>query len=271
MWRPIACAVSLSLVLLGSGCTSAQDSSRPPTASAGASYELPPGGGLDYQLGGAYTPPSGTRIVVRDSTAPAAEGIYSICYINGFQSQPGEASVWAGLLLTDEQGPIADPDWPDEFLLDTSTASNRAAIAERMRTVIEGCAGAGYDAVEFDNLDSYLRAEGRLSTTDNLELARLLIDIAHESGLAAGQKNALEVAQDGVAAGFDYAVTEECGVYDECAEYLAAYDIVLNIEYTGEGAYDEMCATGILPLQSVRRDIDLTTPDSPDYVFQRCG
>src|SRR5262247_2141813 len=56
---------------------------------------LPPeNAGLDYQLGGAYPPPSGVQIVSRDRTASPAAGLYSICYVNGFQIQPGEAASW---------------------------------------------------------------------------------------------------------------------------------------------------------------------------------
>jgi hypothetical protein len=56
---------------------------------------LPPANGkFDYQLGGAYTPPSGTVTVVRDRTASIAPGLYNICYINGFQTQPGSEADW---------------------------------------------------------------------------------------------------------------------------------------------------------------------------------
>lgn len=271
MRRLVAFIVCLPALLLAFGCAEAADEPDTVASANGAPYELPPAGGMDYQLGGTYPPPEGTAVVVRDSSAPPADGVYSICYVNGFQSQPGEAEAWGELLLEDEQGPLADPDWPDEFLLDTSTAASRAAIVERQRSVVEQCADSGYDAVEFDNLDSYLRSEGRLESDDNLELARALIEVAHEAGLAAGQKNSPELALDGAAAGFDFAVTEECGAFDECAIYAEAYDVVLNIEYVDEREFDDLCASGALPPQSVRRDLQLTTPGSSSYVFQWCA
>ncbi|MGO1834542.1 MAG: endo alpha-1,4 polygalactosaminidase, partial [Actinomycetaceae bacterium] len=230
----------------------------------------PPSGGFDYQLGGPYDPPDGTEIVVRDSTAEPADGAYGVCYVNGFQSQPGESEDWGDLLLTGDDGPVADPDWPDEFLLDTSIEVNREAIAGRLIAVVEGCADAGYEAVEYDNLDSFLRSEGLLTPDDNLALARLLIEAAHGAGLAAGQKNAPELADAGAAAGFDFAVTEECGVFDECADYLAAYGVVLDVEYTGVAEFGELCESGVLPPQAVRRDVGLSTPGSSEYVFERC-
>ena len=52
---------------------------------------LPPDGGTpDYQLGAAYPPPDGVEIVARARTASPPPGVYAICYINGFQTQPGE-------------------------------------------------------------------------------------------------------------------------------------------------------------------------------------
>ena len=45
---------------------------------------FPEGAGFDYQLGGAYTPPKGVKIVARDRTESPAKGFYNICYINGF-------------------------------------------------------------------------------------------------------------------------------------------------------------------------------------------
>lgn len=283
MQRPAALALGLLLVAAAAGCSSPDDGPSADTGpspraapSSGTSHSpdavrLPPAsGGLDYQLGGPYEPPEGTSVVVRDSTAEPAEGVYSICYVNAFQTQPGEADAWGDLVLATDDGLVADPAWPEELLLDTSTEANREAFADRLAVVVQGCADAGFEAVEYDNLDSFLRSEGLLIAEDDLALAELLIDVAHGAGLAAAQKNAPELADDGAAAGFDLAVAEECGVFDECADYLAAYAVVLDIEYTGQAEFDELCASGVLPEQSVRRDVGLTVPGSPGYVFARC-
>ncbi|WP_250983997.1 endo alpha-1,4 polygalactosaminidase [Rhizobium sp. CG4] len=51
----------------------------------------------DYQLGGSYEPPLGVTVVARDSTAMPAEGLYNICYVNGFQTSRtaiGQKSFW---------------------------------------------------------------------------------------------------------------------------------------------------------------------------------
>lgn len=264
-------AAVLTAVLIGAcGPAGTAGPSRDDRETTVPAVPLPPDGGFDYQLGGAYEPPDGTTVVARDATQAPAPGRYGICYLNGFQSQPGEAQLWDGLLLEGPDGAMADPGWPDEYLLDTSTPENRAAIAAVMTARIHGCAGAGYDAVELDNLDSYLRSDGLLAPADNLALARLYVAAAHEAGLAVAQKNALEIAADGAAAGFDFAVTEECGAYDECAGYLAVYDVVLDIEYGEADAFAALCRSGALPDRAIRRDLDLTTPASPAYVFGRC-
>jgi hypothetical protein len=260
-----AAVATVCLVLAASSCSTGSGSDAP---------GLPPSGGVDYQLGGAYEPSAGTAVVVRDATAEPAPGIYSVCYLNAFQSQPGTEDSWGELLLQDATGaPVADPDWPDEFLLDTSSASRRAEIADRLAPAIRGCADAGFDAAEFDNLDSYLRsgdAGTALTPAGNLALARQLTGVARDAGLASAQKNAPELAEEGKEAGFDFAVTEDCGAYGECAAYTTVYGSVLDIEYADAAEFAGLCRSGDLPEQAVRRDPGLVTPDDPGYAFDRC-
>lgn len=246
-------------------------------APASGSFSAPPAGAApDYQLGGAYAPASGVGIVGRDRAAEPADGVYSICYVNGFQTQPGELDLWDDDLLLQRDGaPVFDPDWPDEALVDTSTPAQRERIAALVTPWIEGCADAGFDAVEFDNLDSYTRSDGALTLEGNLALATLLVDAAHGAGLAAGQKNAAEdaaVLHD--EAGFDFAVTEECAAYEECSAYTDVYgEAVIDIEYSDElpRAFAEMCADDESPASMVLRDRNLVTPDDEAYVFETCA
>ncbi|MFB7893501.1 endo alpha-1,4 polygalactosaminidase [Microbacterium sp. NPDC056044] len=238
--------------------------------------ELPPEGAApDYQLGAAYAPPEGVGIVARDRTADPAAGVYSVCYVNAFQTQPGELDAWpAGLLLADADGVVYDPAWPDEALLDTSSASKRAQIAAIVEPWIRGCAESGFAAVEFDNLDTYARSAGALTFDDNLALAAALIDVAHEAGLAAGQKNAAEDAATLRArAGFDFVVAEECQAFDECDVYRAAYgEHVIDIEYSDTDVdFATACRRASAPRSIVLRDRDLVAPDHDDYVFALCG
>ncbi|CAN7347550.1 endo alpha-1,4 polygalactosaminidase [Microbacterium sp. LjRoot45] len=270
--------VMASLVLSGCAAGTAPPAETPdatatPSPSA-ASVALPPAGGApDYQLGGAYDPPAGVAIVARDRTAPPAASLYSICYVNAFQTQPGEADDWPGaLLLRDAAGELViDPDWPDEVIVDTRDA---AGVAARVTPWIEGCAAGGFDAVEFDNLDTYTRTDGALSRADNVAVAGLLVEAAHRVGLAAGQKNAAEDAELlRTEAGFDFAVTEECAAYDECAAYTDVYgDAVIGIEYTDNlpRTFAEVCEHEDRPASLVLRDRDLTVVGDPAYVFELC-
>lgn len=239
---------------------------------------LPPVNGvLDYQLGGAYPPDDAVTVVSRDRTDEPASGRYTLCYLNAFQTQPGEADWWREshpqLLLQGPDGPIADPGWPDEYLLDTSTAENRRDIAQIVGDWMDDCATRGFSAVEADNLDSYLRSDGRLTPADNLALGTLLADRAHAAGLALGQKNAPELSGSAKAAGFDFAVAEECQVYDECGAYLAEYgNLVYEIEYTDNGAdaFPEACAAQGESISVLLRDRDVVPRGDDGYVSESC-
>ncbi|MFD5830041.1 endo alpha-1,4 polygalactosaminidase [Lentzea sp. NPDC060358] len=245
-----------------------------------AAVELPPtSGALDYQLGEAYTPPSGVTLVTRDSTATPAAGVYNICYVNGFQTQPGDKNVWLNqrkhLILKDSSGnPIIDPKWRDEFLLDTSTAAKRTELAGIIGSTIDLCASKGFKAVEVDNLDSYLRSRGKLTVSNNLAYAKLLADRAHGKNLAIGQKNSAEQAEQAKnQVGFDFAVSEECHRWSECSDYSDAYDKnVMDIEYTDDlrGTFADVCSDRDTPAITTLRDRLLVGPDGDDYAFDYC-
>jgi hypothetical protein len=240
-------------------------------------YALPiVGDTFDYQLGGAYDPRDGTRVIARDSTGEPAEGLYNICYVNGFQTQPGEGQHWLAehpdLVLRDGDGdPFVDPGWPDEYLLDTSTDDKREQIAALLGTVIASCATGGFDAVEVDNLDSWTRSEGALSFDGNVDLAARYARVAHQLGLAIAQKNgAGDSAELRDRVGFDFVVAEECMRYEECGDYLDAYEgLVFDIEYDVSD-FQAACEDPDRPPAMILRDIELTTPDDPEYVFESC-
>ncbi|KAA0941744.1 endo alpha-1,4 polygalactosaminidase [Streptomyces apricus] len=239
-----------------------------PGTGSGKAVRLPPvPAGFDYQIGGAYPPPSGVRIVVRDRGADPARGLYNICYVNAFQAQPDEGDDWDDdLLLRDEEGEVViDADW-DEPLLDIGTAAKRERVAARVNEWVDGCADKGYDAVEPDNYDSYTRSEGLLDAEDATAFVKLLSAHAHARGLAVAQKNTVELAGQRARTGLDFAVVEECGAYNECGEYADAFDDrVVVVEYTDKGMRKAVSEFGDR-LSIVRRDLDVSTPDSDDYV-----
>lgn len=265
--RSFAWAVSAATALLLAGCATlpwdGHPERRPP----------PAGVGFDYQLGGAYDPPAGVGVVARDVTAQPATGLYNVCYLNGFQTQPGRTSFWLDhhprLVLRDAEGtPVADPAWPDEYLLDSSTGENRRAITDILAQEMRECSDKGFDAVEFDNLDSWLRSDGALTIDDNAALARMLVFAAHGLGLSAAQKNgagdSLRLRDE---AGFDFAITEDCARFEECADYADAYgDLVFDVEYSAEHLSAACDAVG----SAVLRDLGLVPAGSAGYLFETC-
>lgn len=239
---------------------------------------LPPtSGAFDYQLGGtddALPDGSPIDVVVRDATAAPLAGAYCVCYVNGFQTQPG-ASWDESLLLHDDAGhAVADPEWPDERVLDPSTAAQRAGILAEILPVIEGCA-AGFDAVEIDNLDTWTRFPG-VDRDGALRLAAAYADAAHARDLAIAQKNAAEAAGEAREIGFDFAVVEECGAYAECDAYAAVYGPhVLQIEYPdalGEAGltFADVCALPDRAPLTILRDRGLVGQHAPGHRYEAC-
>lgn len=272
-------ALALTAALALAGCADAARSNPSPSGRSSQSTSavaLPPAGGrLDYQLGGAYPPAGPVQTVVRDRAARPDPDRYSVCYVNAFQTQPGDRELWPDDTLLRRDGRVVtDPDWPDEVLLDTSSEARREQIAAVLVPWVEGCAEDGYDAVELDNLDSYTRSGGALERQDNVALARRLVDAAHAKGLAVGQKNAAEdseVLREG--AGFDFAVVEECAAYRECGTYEEVYgDRVLDIEYTDNlpRTFAAMCTDEASPRSMVLRDRDLEPAGSLGHVARVC-
>lgn len=235
---------------------------------------LPPANAkFDYQLGGPYTPPAGVTVVSRDRTAAPASGIYNICYVNGFQIQPGEESFWQtnhpDLILRDTGGnPVIDTQW-NELLIDVSTSTKRDGVAAIVGGWIDGCKQAGFDAIEIDNLDSYTRSTGLLTEDNAVAAMRLFADHAHGASLAIAQKNSSDLVVRKTELGTDFSVAEECNHYSECGMYTAGYgDHVLVIEYM-QADFNTGCTT-YPQLSIVLRDLDLVTPTDAAYVYDGC-
>ena len=267
----VATIAALTLaVALGAGAHAASTPTR----------VLPPvNGQFDYQIGGPYHPIAAVKIIDRDRTASPAAGKYNICYVNAFQTQPGEASFWTGshanLLLKNSKGKyLIDPDWPDEYLLDTSTSAKRASLAAIINRWIDGCATQGFQAIEPDNLDSWTRSKGKLTKANNMALATLLATHAHSKGLAIAQKNTAELGSAGkTSVGFDFAIAEECQVYTECDSYTGPYgNRVIEIEYTdnARSAYTKACAAQGKHISVILRDRDVVPAGQSAYRYEAC-
>ncbi|MBV9212481.1 MAG: endo alpha-1,4 polygalactosaminidase [Actinobacteria bacterium] len=252
------------------------------TLASGPKVEPPPPpppvhGRFDYQIGGSYKPAAGVAIVDRDRSAKPAGGRYSICYVNAFQAQTNELGWWRKhhphLLLDSNGNPVIDQGW-DEQLLDTSTAKRRRGIAKIEGRWIDGCASAGFRAVEPDNLDSWTRSQRLLTRKDNLALARLLVMRAHSDGLAIAQKNTPQLGTAGRKLGFDFAIAEECQVYDECDAFTKDFGAhVIEIEYTDNGGianFQRACQARGASISILYRDRDVVPRGQPGYVSRWC-
>jgi hypothetical protein len=238
-------------------------------------YALPPANAaFDYQIGTAYPPPAGVRVVSRDRQAPPAAGLYNICYVNAFQAQPAEVAWWQrnhdDLLLRDGDGEYVVDDAWNEIVLDIRTPAKRAALAGIVNGWIDGCAAAGFQAVEPDNIDTFDRFDDLLTREQAVAFLGLLAPHAHAAGLAIGQKNTTSLEGLGRAAGLDFAIAEECGEHVECGDYAGVYGAnVIDIEYTAAG-YEKACAAVGATLTVVQRDLEVTAPGGPDYIYAAC-
>ncbi|MEU0132880.1 endo alpha-1,4 polygalactosaminidase [Streptomyces sp. NPDC006296] len=259
---PVAAAVAAALItplFFTSTADGAALAVSPPPAHAD----------FDYQIGEPYTPPAGVEVVSRDHTASPAAGLYSICYVNAFQAQPGAESEWGDLLLRDAAGEIVYDEGWGEAILDIRTAAKRQRIAAKVNSWIDSCATKGFRAVEPDNLDTFARTD-LISEAQAKTFVRLLADHAHEKGLAIAQKNTSEFSLDRDETGLDFAVAEECGEWDECGDYTEGFgDDVIVIEYQ-EQAFRETCAEFGSRLSVVLRDVDVSAPGDGGYVRKTC-
>lgn len=156
-----------------------------------------------------------------------ARGGYAICYVS--------AGSWENWRPDAQQFPQeirGEPNgWPGEKWLDIRAID---VLLPLMETRVEKCVEAGFDAIEFDNVDGYTNDTGfPLSGDDQLAYNGALAAVAHDHGLAAGLKNDLEQVAD-LVDDFDFAVNEQCRQYRECSllkPFLDAGKRVLQIEY----------------------------------------
>ena len=257
------------------------------TPSASAAPPAPPANaGFDYQIGGAYPLPPGITVVTRDwfADSPAPLPVYSICYVNAFQTQADEADVnrpdergnWPRGLVLKRLGD--DPKWGGEYLVDITSAAKRAQAARWVAPMLVACRQKGYQAVEFDNLDSWQRFDDTplakrvpFGKRQALAYARTLTARAHALGLAVGQKNTPELTHAQVRrVGFDFAVAEECARYKECDRYRRLFgNRVIDIEYRAAD-FRRACAAVGPKISVVFRDLGVSMPGARRYRFRAC-
>lgn len=286
MDRPISLrAVALGLLTLVAALTAG-------TAVAGA-WTLPRANAqFDYQIGGAHRPRATVGVLSRDRYAAPVRGIYNVCYVNAFQTQPDVAGQQGGarwwrrrhdsLLLRKNGRFVVDGEW-NEILLDTSTDAKRRALLAVIGPWIDRCADDGFQAIEPDNLDSWTRSGRKLTKANNRAFATLLARRAHAADVAIAQKNTTELASAGRTIGFDFAIAEECQVWQECDDYTDVYgSLVYEIEYddnsedaNGRGVapisfFDAACAARGSRISVIYRDRMVLARGAAGYEYRWC-
>ena len=142
-----------------------------------------------------------------------AAGKHVICYVSAGTSENWRSdfrSFPAGVMGANVDG------WAGERWLDIRQWNVLSPIVAAR---VAMCAGKGFDAVEFDNVDGYQNTSGfPLSAADQLTYNRNLAGAAHASGLLAVLKNDVDQVA-ALAPSFDLALNEECAKYAECDVY----------------------------------------------------
>jgi len=260
--------------LLAPASSNAQVADRP----------LPPANvHLDYQLGGAYQPAQRVGVVSRDwFRGDPLPGGYSICYVNAFQTQgnylgvrPDEERNWPRRLVLRSFG--QDPNWPGEYPIDIRSRSKRVEAARWVRQMVQTCADKGFDAVEFDNVDTWVRfadidTPRPLQRRHAVRYARLLTRHAHSLGLTVAQKNAwrLTPRQSLEIIGYDFVIAEGCGKWNECDRYTRVFgDRMLAVEYDRRG-FRVACRQLGDRIAVVLRDQLLVPRGEDGYRFRTC-
>jgi hypothetical protein len=165
-----------------------------------------------------------------------ARRAHAVCYV--------DAGTWENWRPDAARYPVRirgkSNGWPGERWLDIRAIRVlQPLIAAR----VDKCVKAGFDAVDFDNVDGYANNTGfALTGAQQLTFNRMLAKLAHARGLAVGLKN--DLAQAGVLrADFNFAVNEQCFAFHECSGYASwtkTGRAVVEIEYAGDTA--AMCA-----------------------------
>jgi hypothetical protein len=158
-------------------------------------------------------------------------GAKAICYLSA-----GTWENWrpdAGQFPASVQG--SKNGWPGEKWLDIRQT---AILLPIMEARVQKCQQAGFDGVEWDNVDGYANRTGfPLTANDQLVYNASLANLAHKYGMTVALKN--DLGQVGTLKPyFDYAINEQCFQYRECnypapglVDWAATGKAVFNVEY----------------------------------------
>ncbi len=168
-----------------------------------------------------------------------SRGIKVICYFSAGSWEDWRNDVKDLGFLDEVLGPALDG-WPDERWFDISDWRVSAIMLTRLNLAHE----KGCDGVEPDNVDGYQNWPEGITADEQLDFLNFLADEAHARGLSIGLKNNLDQVEQLVGM-FDWALNEECLVWDECEAlrpFLDAGKAVFHVEYASASLADELCS-----------------------------
>ena len=250
-------SVALAVALAGIASLSSGALATPkrwiPTPKDRWVYEI---GRPELRLGLCVKPWSGGRCVkptvwvldlyAADGVAPNTKAVRAIhrnrgravCYVSA-----GSVEEWRPDAAAFPESVTGQPleGWPAERWIDVR---QRALLRPILEARADRCARAGFDAIDWDNVDGYTQQTGfPLRADDQLAYNRMLASIAHERRLSVGLKNDLSQIPALVAT-FDFAVNEQCAEFDECdllLPFSRAGKAVVQIEYAAKP--ETFCST----------------------------
>ena len=188
--------------------------------------------------GGACVRPKGYELdlYAPDGVTPNAAAVarvhaaraHAVCYVSAgsWERWRPDADLYPASVKGRSNG------WPGERWLDIRRTGVLLPILDAR---VAACAAAGFDGVDFDNVDGYTNRTGfPLTASRQVVFNRAIADLAHAHGLSVALKNDLgQLVQ--LLPWFDYAVNEQCQQYSECGRYdpwIDAGHAVFQIEYS---------------------------------------
>src|SRR5262249_23600554 len=144
------------------------------------------------------------------------QGGHALCYVSAgtWENWRPDAAAFPGSVKGRKNG------WPGEVWLNIR---QRSILLPIMAATRQERRGAGFDGVEWDNVDGYSNRTGfRLTAADQLAYNASLANLAHQHGLTVALKNDVGQLAD-LAPYFDYAVNEQCQQYNECGGYTTSF------------------------------------------------
>lgn len=156
-------------------------------------------------------------------------GGHAVCYL--------DAGTWENWRPDANQFPASvkgrSNGWPGEKWLDIRRLDILSPI---LKARAAKCTSAGFDAIEWDNVDGYANSTGfPLKASDQLTFNKAIAAIAHDQGLSVGLKNDVDQLE-ALRPAFDWAMNEQCYQYSECSGYNTwtfTQKAVVEVEYSG--------------------------------------